>query len=221
MNPIESTSQTTSATSPQSQNANAVLGKQDFLTLLVAQLQNQDPLNPDNPTEFTAQLAQFSSLEQLFNLNGSMNNMAQSMANADQLAMLDAIGKEVVVQQNHFNYTGDPMTLGYQLDATASTVEVAIQRDGKTIAILRGEELEQGTHYITWDGHTEDGSIASAGDYTLKVSAKTANQNTIVARPLIRTLVTGVNLDKNSQQGRLVTQSGEIAFTDTLGVFKK
>ncbi len=45
-----------------------VMGKEDFLMLLVAQLQNQDPLSPDDPTEFTAQLAQFSSLEQLTSL---------------------------------------------------------------------------------------------------------------------------------------------------------
>ncbi len=221
MNPIQSTNQTTSATSPQPQNASAALGKQDFLALLVAQLQNQDPLNPDNPTEFTAQLAQFSSLEQLFNLNGSMNNIAQSMAHSDQLAMLDAIGKEVAVQQNHFNYTGGPMTLGYQLDAPASKVEITVQRDGNTIAILHGTELGQGNHYITWDGHTQNGSLAADGDYTLTVSAKTTNQNTVAARPLIRSLVTGVNLGENSQQGSLITQSGEIAFTDTLGVFKK
>ena len=53
----------------------AVMGKQDFLSLLVAQLQNQDPLNPDDPTEFTAQLAQFSSLEQLFTLKAPRHRL--------------------------------------------------------------------------------------------------------------------------------------------------
>ena len=75
-----------------------IMGKQDFLTLLVAQLQNQDPLNPDDPTEFTAQLAQFSQLEQLFNLNDSMKNLVTSNANSDKFATLQTIGKNVVFQ---------------------------------------------------------------------------------------------------------------------------
>ncbi len=66
---IDSINQATTASlgiSTAKNSNDAVMGKEDFLTLLVAQLQNQDPLNPDDPTEFTAQLAQFSSLEQLF-----------------------------------------------------------------------------------------------------------------------------------------------------------
>ena len=55
-----------------------IMGKEDFLTLLVAQLQNQDPLDPDDASEFTSQLAEFSSLEQLQNLNDSMGELSSA-----------------------------------------------------------------------------------------------------------------------------------------------
>ncbi len=222
MTSIESTHQTSSASSSQPlNNAASVLGKEDFLALLVAQLQNQDPLNPDDPTEFTAQLAQFSSLEQLFNINNSMNNLVQARTNADQMAMLGTIGKEVTIQQGHFGHTGGTTTLGYQLDAPASMVELAIQQDGRTIAVLQGTERGKGDHYITWDGRMANGSMAPSGEYDLVVSAKTSSQNSVVAKPLVRTLVTGVNLSESGHPGTLVTQSGDITFADIRGIFDR
>ena len=65
------------------------LGKEDFLTLLVAQLQNQDPMNPEDATEFTAQLAQFSSLEQLFNINENMEDLALAQQQSDRFSTMD------------------------------------------------------------------------------------------------------------------------------------
>jgi hypothetical protein len=71
------------------------LGKEDFLTMLVAQLQNQDPLSPMEGTDFSAQLAQFSSLEQLMNLNDSMDSLASSFSNDSEGDMLGYMGKQV------------------------------------------------------------------------------------------------------------------------------
>ena len=79
------------------------LGKEDFLTLLVAQLQNQDPMNPEDATEFTAQLAQFSSLEQLFNINESMESLASAQIQSDRFATMDLIGKTVSYQDGDFS----------------------------------------------------------------------------------------------------------------------
>ena len=64
-----------------------VMGKEEFLTLLVAQLQHQDPLNPDEGTEFTAQLAQFSSLEQLMSINENIETMNTATSNSDNISL--------------------------------------------------------------------------------------------------------------------------------------
>lgn len=209
----------TQTTTTEAENRDDVMGKEDFLTLLVAQLQNQDPLNPDDPTEFTAQLAQFSSLEQLFNLNDSMDNLVQSNANSDRLTTLNTIGKEVSYRSSTVNYQGEPLVIGYELDGTASDVTLALQLDGATIATLDGRELGAGSHYLSWDGTTTDGQPAPVGDYRIVVAVKAAEGETIGATPLVRAAVTGVDLD-GEYGGTLITDSGEVGFNTILGVYE-
>ncbi len=197
----------------------SVMGKQEFLTLLVAQLQNQDPLNPSDPTEFTSQLAQFSSLEQLFNLNDSMNNLVTSNANADRFATLQTIGKDVVYQDSKFQYNGESeIEIGYQLDGNASQVQLTIQRNGSTVAVLDGTNLTKGNHFLTWDGLTDAGAPAENGLYTFAVSVTANEGESVAASPLIKSEVTGVDLTGN-YGGKLLTAAGEVDFASILGVY--
>lgn len=199
-------------------NTKDIMGKQDFLSLLVAQLQNQDPLNPDDPTEFTAQLAQFSSLEQLFNLNDSMDNLVQSNANSDRLSTLNTIGKEVVYEGSSFKYNGEPVSLGYKLDGDATQVKLSLQHNGVTVATLDGSELGEGLHYLEWDGMDADGQAAPVGDYKIVINAKATEGESVGATSLVRAEVTGVDLG-GEYGGTLVTDFGEVAFNNILGVF--
>lgn len=99
VNGTTSSTTTPSATSTNKVKANDALGKDDFLKLLVAQMQNQDPMNPTDSKESIAQLAQFSSLEQMTNIATSMNTLSQSMTNFSQQSSLTQgsalIGKSV------------------------------------------------------------------------------------------------------------------------------
>ncbi len=219
---IDAITQTTAAatgTGTAKNSKDAVMGKEDFLKLLVAQLQNQDPLNPDNPTEFTAQLAQFSSLEQLFTLNESMNNLTTSNANADRFTTLNTIGKDVTYNSSSFNFTGDPVEIGYQLDGKASKVTLSLQKDGVTIGTINGEELEKGNHFISWDGVLDDGKSATPGNYKIVIEAKAATEDGVSANPLVRSEVTGVDLE-GDYGGVLKTKAGEVAFKSILGVYE-
>ncbi len=198
-----------------------ILGKEDFLTLLVAQLQNQDPLNPDEPTEFTAQLAQFSQLEQLFNLNDSINTMVTANENSNKFSALQTIGKYVVYQDSDFTYSGEgEMQLGYMLDGDASEVELTIKKDGKTIQTIDGTELDAGNHFITWDGLDMDGNAAGEGSYQIVVSAKATKGESVAVSPLIKSEVTGVDLTGDNG-GTLQTRAGEVNFASIIGVFEK
>jgi flagellar basal-body rod modification protein FlgD len=199
-------------------NTKDIMGKQDFLSLLVAQLQNQDPLNPDDPTEFTAQLAQFSSLEQLFNLNDSMDNLVQSNANSDRLSTLNTIGKEVVYEGSSFKFNGEPISLGYKLDGDATQVKLSLQHNGTTVITLDGDELDEGLHYLEWDGKTADGQMAPVGDYKIVINAKATEGESVGATSLVRAEVTGVDLG-GEYGGTLITPFGEVAFNNILGVF--
>lgn len=195
----------------------AVMGKEDFLKLLVAQLKNQDPLSPDDPTAFTAQLAQFSSLEQLTTLNASMDTLVASNTSSQSLSTLSTIGKDVTYAGSSFNFTGDSTQLGYKLDSAASSVTLKLQLNGATVATLDGEELNAGSHYITWDGLTQAGVQAASGKYTIVVQAKAADGTSVGASSLIRSEVTGVDLSGQSG-GTLITKAGDIAFSSVLGV---
>ena len=215
-----STTKSSTATSKDTATTENVMGKQEFLTLLVAQLQNQDPLNPNDPTEFTAQLAQFSSLEQLFNLNKSMDNLVTSNANSDKLTTLNTIGKEVIYQDGSFDFTGEPITLGYKLDGQAKEVTLALQLDGATVATLKGTDLTKGNHFLTWDGLATNGQPAASGKYKIVITAKAAEGESVAANPLIRSEVTGVDLD-GEFGGVLITKAGKVEFNTILGVYEK
>ena len=101
------------------------LGKNDFLTLLIAQLRNQDPLNPASNTEFIAQLAQFSSLEQMTLMNANLEkslesniNMTEAVSNA---MIINYFGKYVTAETDSFIYDGkSPVELRFDLDSVAS-----------------------------------------------------------------------------------------------------
>lgn len=212
-----STSAKTSTSTSASKTAD-IMGKEDFLTLLVAQLQNQDPLNPDDPTEFTAQLAQFSSLEQLYNLNESMAGLTTAQANSQKLSALSLIGKEVSYNGSSFSFDGAPIAVGYQLDGVATGVTISLQNsDGKTIKTLQAEdtELKTGNHFITWDGTDMDGETVAAGTYKIVLSATAANSGAgVAAAPLISSEVTGVDLSN----GMLTTKAGEVLFNNLIKV---
>ena len=197
--------------------ATDIMGKEDFLTLLVAQLKNQDPLNPDDPTEFTAQLAQFSSLEQLFNLNESMDNVAASVSDSQKLSALSVIGKEVTYADSEFSFEGDPVQIGYSLDGEAKDVTLYLKHNGATVATVKGTELTEGDHFVTWDGLTTNGEIAAHGIYSIVIQASAA-EGSIAAAPLVRSEVTGVDLD-GPKGGLLYTKSGEVSLNDIKGVY--
>ena len=198
----------------------SILGKEDFLSLLVAQMKNQDPLNPDDPTQFTAQLAQFSQLEQLFNLNGSMESLVSSYQSADKLTALGTIGKEVAFQSDSFVFNGQPTTLGYRLEEQAAGVSIALKKDGATVAVLKGEELDKGTHYLTWDGLNSKGDVAGSGEYSIVIEAKGyQGHDDQLAESLVRSIVTGADLDEKNG-GTLLTSSGSVSFSSILAVFE-
>jgi len=194
------------------------MGKEDFLTLLVAQLENQDPLNPDDATEFTAQLAQFSSLEQLFSLNKGMETLVAAGTGSDQLSTLNTIGKEVTYHSGTFDFSGKPIEIGYKLDDSASEVTLSLQQNGNIISTLYGTELKKGNHLLTWDGMLENGNDAPIGKYDIIVSAKALDGEGVAVAPIIRSAVTGVDLEEGTG-GILITEAGDVNYNEILGVY--
>ena len=104
-----------------------VLGKDDFLQLLVTQLQNQDPLNPMDSTEFTAQLAQFSSLEQLYNVNDNLDSLGTNQLTMNNTQTVSMIGKSAWAYGNIVQKSGsDDVRLHFALKGKAEETMVNI-----------------------------------------------------------------------------------------------
>ena len=193
------------------------MGKQDFLKLLVTQLQNQDPLNPSDPTEFTAQLAQFSSLEQLFTVNESLVGLTNASQSQQQMSALSLMGREAIFDSDSFQLGADEVTLGYKIEETADRVELHIQNaSGKSLAVLKPEDKSAGTHFVNWNGLDANGQKVPAGNYTISILALDSAEEGITAQPLFKGRITGVDLDPAGSV--LVTASGNYEMKDLVSV---
>ena len=117
----------------------SVMGKEDFLSLLITQLQNQDPLNPTDSTEFTAQLAQFSSLEQLGNVNDSLMELKNLQASINNSQAVSLIGKAITANGNSIQLTADgPVQYDFKLADDAVLIVASIyDRTGGNTGFLQ------------------------------------------------------------------------------------
>ena len=200
---------------------NNTLGQEQFLTLLVAQMQNQDPLNPADATEFTAQLAQYSQLEQLFNLNSTMDKLAEAQNNSERLSALSLIGKDVVVEGASFSFDGNVAQIGYKVDGIASEITLQIRNSlNQTVATINASDTGKGNHFLTWNGQDNAGNQLPAGTYSIVTNAKASGDlSSVAVSPLVRTEVTG--LDLSGSEPLIITASGEHRVAAIHGAYDK
>lgn len=184
------------------------LGKDDFLKLLMAQLKHQDPLSPSNPEQFSAQLAQFSSLEAMQNIEKVLQTQldAGQYTTMAQKAALGAsfIGKEVLVAGNALESTGPGTshTVTVDIGSGGGKTEIKIlDKDGKTVA----------TKNVGWqDGGRQVIDIGELpeGEYTYEVTCTGAKDSDIPVQTYSRGVVDGLTF----QNGAVILRSGELTF---------
>ena len=186
------------------------MGKNDFLLLLVAQLENQDPMNPADATEFTAQLAQFSSLEQLENVNKSLEGLEAMSVEMERMSALGLVGQNVVARADQFHFSGEPVQLGYRLDAQAEDVKMyVLGQTGSTLATITAQQTDPGQYFINWDGLGDSGMPLEEGDYFLAVRATGEEESLIQTESLVKGLVNVV--DMSGAMPKLETSAGVFA----------
>jgi flagellar basal-body rod modification protein FlgD len=169
--------------------------KEDFMKILLKQLNYQDPLNPMDSTQFTSQLTQFSSLEQLTNLNTTLEDVLAYQQSIQNASITDLIGRTVRVEgdSTYLNNTAD---INYELSKDAASVKISIyDRAGRLVATKEAGPQAAGNNTFVWDGTDSSGAQMPAGDYTFEVKANNASGAVVDAVTNSFGTVTGINFE--------------------------
>ncbi|AKP32243.1 flagellar hook assembly protein FlgD [Yersinia aleksiciae] len=190
INSSSGTSSTTSgSTSQDLQNS--------FLTLLVAQLKNQDPTNPMQNNELTTQLAQINTVSGIEKLNTTLGSISGQIDSSQSLQASSLIGHGVMIPGTNVlagSKDGVVTTtpFGVELDRAADKVTATISdKNGQVVRTIEIGSLTAGVHAFTWDGSLDAGGNAPDGAYTVAIAASNAGAS-MVATPLSYAVVNGV-----------------------------
>jgi len=206
----------------QPSQSQGVLGKDDFLKLMLAQIKYQDPLNPMDGTAYSAQLAQFSSLEQLTNLNSSVKQsvdanyvLTQSINNT---LSANLIGKEVKIGSQHLVNNGDnSVNIGYTLPENAKSVTINIlDQYGNVVRTFDEKNIEKGSSKLSWDFTDNDGNKLINGVYTMQISATNYNDQAMTVNPYITGIIDGIRFTESGTS--MIVDASEYSVADIIEV---
>jgi flagellar basal-body rod modification protein FlgD len=201
--------------------SNNELGQEDFLQLIVAQIQNQDPFEPVENGAFIGQLAQFGTVDGVNNLNDSFAEFSQGINSSQALNAAGLIGKSVQVEGNQISVSeGEPVTAYVDANSQAGTAEIQITNAAGIVVqtkqvILANSELNA----FTWNGLDEQGEQVPGGTYFLSATVL-AGDNEVSLPTTVDTKVQSVNL-ANSSAIELGLETGDTVLFDQVQKISK
>jgi flagellar basal-body rod modification protein FlgD len=194
------------------------LGKDDFMKLFIAQMQAQDPLNPQDATQMSAQMAQFNSLEQMMNLNKSLDTMIKGQSTDRAVSMVNYVGKEVDIGNGLLKWDKNKLTKStFEIDQPLANATVEV-RDGSGQIVSQEDlgNLMPGEHNVKWTGKMKDGNTANSGIYNFAIIAKTTDGQEVAVPIKTKVKVTGI--DMQAEGGAFFTEVGKIDIKDIASV---
>ncbi len=177
-----------------------------FLTLLTAQLENQDPLSPMDSTQFTEQLVQYSQVEQQIRTNDQLGSLVSSYQAATAGAALSYLGKTAVVEGDSAALNGAGAAWTYELDEAARTVNVQVKSASGRVVYETAGDAGAGAHAFTWDGRDANGAALAPGVYSLDIEAENDIGEPVSASITTREEILGV--DFSGATPLIITPSG-------------
>lgn len=163
-----------------------------FLTLLTAQLKNQDPTAPMDSAEMTSQLAQISTVDGIERLNKTMQSLVSDSQSLQNLQAAALVGRGVLVPGTSMTMANGAGGFGIELAGPADEVIATIKdANGLTMRTMNLGGAEAGIQVIPWDGRTDAGEQAADGNYTVSISAVRGSEK-VNAEALSAVMVTGV-----------------------------
>ena len=211
---------TSSSSSSGSQNL-----QQTFLQLLVAQMNNQDPLNPMDSTQLTSQLAQISTVTGINNLN---TNISQLLTQLQQSATIQSgmlTGHNVMVAGSGLNLAANPSGSGasavggIDLGSAAQNVTVTVSdSSGNVVQTLNLGSMSAGFQDFSWDGSTSSGSTAPAGNYQFSVTATGSAGASVTASPYNLQPVIGAVPQSNGATQLMLGNGSQVPYTSVMQI---
>lgn len=163
-----------------------------FMKLLVAQMKNQDPLNPMDNAQVTSQMAQLSTVSGIDKLNTTVESMMSSMQSSQSLQVSNLIGHDVLVNGNQFSFDGTKGYFAVDVPSSTDNLNVTISDSaGNPVRTLTLGAQKEGIAPFSWDGYSDAGALSASGNYKISVSA-TSGGEAVTVNPLTLTQVSSV-----------------------------
>ena len=217
-NETSSASSTASSSSTGSSTTTAIDNAQNqFLKLLVTQMQNQDPMNPMDNAQVTSQMAQIATVTGVQQVNTTLGSLTSVLQAAQTTQATAMIGHTVLADGNNLALSSSGSDGAFNLASGASNVTIGIyDSTGKQVATQQLTNVAAGNNSFSWSGTETDGSSASAGNYTFKVTATNAG-TAVTATPLAYGQVTSVTLN-NGTPTLQVSGLGNVPLTNVSAI---
>lgn len=195
--PIAGITDGTGAVLGQASRDYSQINKLDFMTLLVAQIKNQDPTSPMDNAQFTSQLTQFSMLEQLETMSSALEDNVAVGTAINNTAMLALVGRNVTVAGNDVSLSGG--TASESVIAAGGNGRATIKITDANGRVVRTYEqaVTKGLNTVTWDGLNDDGVAAVDGKYTISAEVKDSSGEAVTFTNLMTGAVTGLRYSDN------------------------
>jgi len=191
----------------------STLGQEDFLKLLMTQLQNQDPMEPMDNGEFMGQMAQFSTVQGVTEMGESIDGLVSIYQGQQMSANASMIGKQAVVNGNWAQLEGGKLAGAIDLTTAANDLRVDVKSEsGELMASIGLGSKMAGTQEFSWDGIKHDGTTAPEGNYYLSASAIRDGQATVPAMQVYGT-VNSVQM-KGNEVTLNVSGQGNVSFNN-------
>jgi len=188
------------------------LGQNQFLQLLLAQLKNQDPMQPQDPSAFLSQLAQFSTVTGVQGMQESISQLTDSMRSSQALSGASLVGHDVLAPAKSVTVAAGAAVSGAaDIPDGASAAQVQVRDASGQLIRVFSMPAGAGVNDFTWDGLTSSGTAAPAGTYDFQVVANVGG-TAVAADPMLRSRVASVTMDGSNLT--LNTNAGTIALSD-------
>jgi flagellar basal-body rod modification protein FlgD len=206
---VTATPSTDSSSLTSGSTGSSTLGKDSFLQLLVTQMKNQNPLDPQDNTQFVSQLAQFSSLESMQNLNTTVNSISTQYQSSQALQASSLVGRSVIVDSGSTAVdTSKSMTGSVVVPSESSVTTVKVfDSSGAAVRTIDLGAQKAGTTSFTWDGKSDSGVAQASGNYSFVASGSLDGTNTALGTYLPAT-VSSVTMASSGSDMTLNLASG-------------